>query len=396
MSVGVDTFFSVPPARGRLQKTAQATSDGAGNVTLTFEQVAGNQAWTGGVTVQGAEPDIQWSVFVNNQLWGTFFGFGPLAPVQGLANDTVTVVSTDARPDAAYTAFWTGKIEDLAHAEYVYPGGGTGSPSAQARSIADQHVYELTMDFTRRLEVVSGVAPPAWTYPAGRVIAWEDFEGLAVGAIPAGGARGWRNIAGTTAISNANSHGGVQCLALTAAAGAGNQAAVRKRFHLLADQGAAPPAEVIMGCWFNPNNDPNWRELHLRVLLDDTVRLFEGWAQFFRRSGGVASNTVAFLNSANTTTGLTPTYAISDNDVWHFLVVALNYRQAGYLTYQQLRMDDQNYDPGQPNGYGGGATGGVREVTVDIVITNDNAGAASTVLVDDFVLCDLSNNLNQA
>lgn len=376
----------------KLSVPSAAVADANGNIRIPFPSPPSGTAWQGTMTVPGAT--AVFSVFVAGVPWGTVTQAGAVA-VQAIANETIVLIADNLPPGLQVTAWLIGTsqpVEELA--AYASPGTSSPSSTVQARSSADQHIYEATMDFARRV-AVSDPLPSDWIYPAGRVICNEGFEGLPVGAVPGTSSRGWRNIAGTTSIIDTNSHTGTRALQLTAAVGAGNQAAVRKRFLLLADQGAAIAAQIVVGCWFNPNLDNNWNSFHIRVLLDDTVMLADAWVQYQRRNGGATFNLVEYLGPANTTLAVQPPYNINDDDCWHYLVMVLDYRQAAYLDYSQLRMDDQNYTLPGPSAYLGGASGGVRECTVDLVLTNDSAVGTSTLLVDDFVLTDLSNHQNQ-
>ena len=265
-------------------------------------------------------------------------------------------------------------------------------------SVSDQQFYSEGLDFARRLTVTNPL-PSWWTYPVGRLIDYETWDDLPLGAIGAGGARGWHTLSGVASIVKTTSHSGLNSLALTAA-GVGGTASVRKQYMMLADEFFKPTPAIIAGLWFNPNTNVNLREIHLRVIADDTAIRREQWVQFQRQNGGIASNFAAYLDSVGGTVAPSGTYVIGDDDCWHWLVQVIDYRgntdaNGGYGRYRQIRIDDQNSSFTSIVSGLQSASIGVRSVTVDIAITSDNA-AGCTLLVDDFVLTDLSGNYNQA
>lgn len=298
------------------------------------------------------------------------------SPIRPVINAPITILATDS--DQIFTS----------------PGTNTLTSGSVAMSVPDQTQYSMLLDFARRLNT-SNPVPSWWIYPVGRMIMWEGFEGIPTGAAPP--FRSWVYITGSATIIDTNSHDGTQCLQLVPTAAAGAQAGVYHLFPLFADEAFSTNAKIVVGGFFQPQ-DSNWRNVYIRVVVDDSAQSWECWVAFTRRENGTDLNEVQYLDSTGILTSV-DTYAISDQAVWHYLVIVIDYRQGliadgGYFNYNQIRMDDFAYSfPASVSGLAD-TTSGVRQSTVELFVTDDNANT-TTMLFDDIVVCDLSGDLNQ-
>lgn len=218
----------------------------------------------------------------------------------------------------------------------------------------------------------------------------------------------WIAAAGTVATDTAFYLKGTQALKLTAAAGAGNQAIARKIFQIPADQGFSTFPLLGAEVWFR-FNDGNCRDVQLFVRPDDSFVRWQPAIRFHNLQAQVGQSHAQYLDSTGNfqdfSVYLVRTGTNSVGDSWHHMMIGLNYLQGftappAYCTYQMAKFDDFTWKPLSSSGatwnFNNPAsqqltTNSVREVTVDLLITNDVGAQPCSVSFGEFILCDLSN-----
>lgn len=230
----------------------------------------------------------------------------------------------------------------------------------------------------------------------GRLLLHDDIEGSIA----------WTQQSGTVAKTAGNCLTGSNALKLTAAAGAGNQAVARKLFPLPADQSNSTELHLLVSGWFQPV-DANWRDIQVVVRPDDSVQRREAGLRYIRRFTGVAQNNVQYEDSGQIFQNV-GTYAVRDGgaaagDPWHFFMLVLNYKQGtdaqgGYLKYHFVKFDDLTSGTAGVTAVkdisaAAVATNSFREMTLDLIVTGDNASAAA-VLFDEIIVSDIAGTKN--
>ncbi len=112
----------------RLYQTAQATSDGYGNVTLTFPSVPQGLMWTGTITASatnppplpGSPPSVvaatpalrlvgaTWTIFLNESPYLSYQGLQVVEDFQASDRQTVVIKGAGITPNTPVIATWSG------------------------------------------------------------------------------------------------------------------------------------------------------------------------------------------------------------------------------------------------------------------------------------------------
>lgn len=110
-----------------LRKVVQATSDGSGNATFSFDRVTPHTVWRGSVFIDQAPASVSARVTVGGISWGTTTG-GAALQVEALESEQVQVTATGLAVSTTYQAYFIGNElhkETAAGVGFISPFPGT-------------------------------------------------------------------------------------------------------------------------------------------------------------------------------------------------------------------------------------------------------------------------------
>lgn len=108
--------------------TADATSSGAGNITLTFPQPQAGGVWTGTIGVPASPSAVLWGVTINNTHVATIVGASTYGPIQFSQGDIVKMTAAGVTPSTQYQMVLIGTLSPKGSAPQI--------PAAYSNAIA--------------------------------------------------------------------------------------------------------------------------------------------------------------------------------------------------------------------------------------------------------------------